>query len=109
MTLVIWAPRVSDEFVTLALIVVGVAVNLLHALIPHLLEDLSYLLLLCTQALHQLQTEIAFLMKDLGSFPFALIDDVWFCAGKRGSNDDLRPLEEACDIEVVAVKEPAPW
>lgn len=82
MALVVRAPGVSDELVAFTLIVVGVAVDLLHALVSHLLEDLSFLLLLCAQALHEFQTQVAFFVQNLGPFPFAFIDNVRFSASE---------------------------
>ena len=103
MALVVRAPSVSDELVAFTLIVVGVPVDLLHALVSHLLEELSLLLLLRAQVLHKLQTQVAFFVQNLSPFPFARINDVGFGAGERWTYHDLRPFEEACDVEMVAI------
>ena len=108
MTLIVWPPSIADQFVSLTLIVVRLPIDLFHALVPQILEHLRFLLLLRAQALHQLQAEIALFVQDLGAFPFAGVDDVGLCAGEGGGEDDLWAFEEAGDVEVVAVEEPAP-
>lgn len=82
MALIVWAPGVGDEFVGLALVIVGIAVDLLHAFVPQFLVNLRFLLLRWLEALHQVQAEVAFFVQDFGALPLACIDDVGLCSGE---------------------------
>src|SRR5690349_7520716 len=102
MALVIRTPGIRNEFVAFAFIVVGVTVDLLHSLVSHLLKNLRLLLLLRAQTLHELKTQVSLFVENLGTLPFASVDDVGFGAGEGRTHYDLRSFEETCNVEMVA-------
>lgn len=97
MPLIIFVPAIRREISCLA-----------HGIIMQIFVYLGGALLIGSKALHQLQSNIALLLQNLGAFPGPRINDVGLGARKGRADNDLRAPQETCDVEMVAIEKPTP-
>ena len=100
-------PVVSVRAAQMSLVVV-VPSSFRHGRVAEEFVHLCFGLLLRTQALHQLQSQLLLLLQDAGALVRSLIDQIRLGTGEPRRDDHLRFVQENVQTQMVAVERKAP-